>query len=256
MLEPARCLRRLHFLRLQREPHRRFGPEAVHKLVDMGPDELVRGLQAAHISGRREDGVRLGRHADVDLFVVSRHSVLATPYGVARDMATLDPPNWEARSMRDLQHLEELSSATAFGSWVNDVVIALDQARSRDEVGATGRLVLAQASNLIARLAEPQTSPQIPDAARGLAAGETTRSAISAVLGPRGEDNAHLGVVLRALSETARRASAGALDDDDAARVDDLIQVFDRLGSLQLVKSNSVLVSRKNAGAWTATTMT
>jgi hypothetical protein len=158
--------------------------------------------------------------------------------------------------MRDLQHLEELSSATAFGSWVNDVVIALDNARSHGEVGNVGRIVLSEAANLIARVNEPQTSRQIPDAARGLAAGETTRSAISAVLGASGEDNAQVDAALQVLSATARRASNGALDSDDAERVDALIRLFDRLGSLQLVRSNSVLTARKSAGPWTATTMT
>lgn len=152
--------------------------------------------------------------------------------------------------MRDLRHLEELSSATAFGSWANDVVVALDRVREGETLDEPDRATVRQAADLLEAVAQPGAARQAPDLARSLAAGEATKTAIAAVLGHRPAPENKVQV--EELAELAKQAATGTLADESRDQLDSLIDLFDRLGDLQLVRSNAVLSERKRAVAWTA----
>src|SRR4051812_6578602 len=126
--------------------------------------------------------------------------------------------------MRDLRHLEELSSATAFGSWANDVVVALDKLREGEDLEDTDVRTLDQAASLLEAVSDPGTTRQAPDMARSLAAGETTKTAVAAVLGRRpGEENR---ARLLELATVARRSATGAAAGPDRERLDEIIELF------------------------------
>ena len=153
--------------------------------------------------------------------------------------------------MRDLRHLEELSSATAFGSWANDVVVALDRVREGENLADADRATIGQAAGLLEAVLQPNARRHAPDMARSLAAGETTKRAIAAVFGPRPSDENR--AKLAQLAAVATRAAKGTETSGDGDRLDEMIDLFDRLGDLQLVKSNAVLSARRRAVTWTGT---
>jgi hypothetical protein len=154
--------------------------------------------------------------------------------------------------VRDLKHLEELSSATAFGSWAYDVVLALDRVDSGTDPMPSDRAVLVQAAELLSALADPASRPKTADSARSVATSETTRSAVATVLGAGSVED--LKPILDELASAAREAAEGR--SPDAERLQRLIALFDRVGDLQLVRSNDVLAARKDAVTWTAMRMT
>jgi len=152
--------------------------------------------------------------------------------------------------VRDLRHLEELSSATAFGSWANDVVVALDRARLGDQFGDGDVEVLGEAAVLLRGLDDRNLRRQASGVARSLTAGQTTRTAFASVIGrDEGRDQK---AILERLASTVEKAAKRAIPTGDNASVDALIHLFERIGDLQLVKSNSIWSARKRA-AWTAT---
>lgn len=154
--------------------------------------------------------------------------------------------------MRDLQHLEELSAATAFGSWANDVVVALDTVHGGGELAPFASGVLEQAALFLRTLADPTQWRSRPRSARSVAATETTRTAVTSVLG-RASGGDHHEALLE-LATAADQAAHGQLPPDKSDTLDALMRLFDRLGDLQLARSNAVLTSRKDAIAWTGTT--
>lgn len=156
--------------------------------------------------------------------------------------------------MRDLQHLEELSAVTAFGSWANDIVVALEGVAGGPPESAEDRGLLLQAAEFLATLADPTLWRTRPPSARSLAASEATRSAVTSVLGtPPGEDQV---TALRDLASAAREAAYGKLTPERAEYLPALMRLFDRVGDLQLARSNAVLTARKDSFAWTATRLT
>src|SRR5689334_2200386 len=74
----------------------------------------------------------------------------------------------KAMTMRDLQRLEELSSAAALGLWADDIVLALDRAATDAElVDADTRLLTDAAEMLEAALERTEHPLATPKSARG-----------------------------------------------------------------------------------------
>lgn len=152
--------------------------------------------------------------------------------------------------MRDLQRLEELSSAAALGLWADDIVLALNRATSgvRAEADAT---LLNDAAEMLEDAVQLTEHPlATPKSARGLAATNTALSLIATFA--REQPGMDEQEMLRALALILREAGKGLAADDDE-RVSPVMELFGRIGEHQLVASNSVLASRKDLGAWTAT---
>ena len=57
--------------------------------------------------------------------------------------------------------------------------------------------------------------------------------------------------LLTAMASVLREAADGALTMDDAERLSPVMDLFGMVGEHQLIASNSVLTSRKEARAWT-----
>jgi hypothetical protein len=152
--------------------------------------------------------------------------------------------------MRDLQHLEELSSTAALGLWADDVVLALDQTASGAEPSTAQATLLAEAAETLEearkRTVKPLTTPKT---ARALAATETALTAVATMVRARSGESQH--ELLDAMVRVLRVAAEGKLRKSDANRVQLVIELFGMVGEHQLAASNSVLRSRKEARAWT-----
>ena len=95
--------------------------------------------------------------------------------------------------MRDLQRLEELSSAAALGLWADDVVLALDRATSGFALAETDATLLSDAAEMLeAALQRTEHPLATPKSARGLAATNTalTLVASNSVLASRRDSRA------------------------------------------------------------------
>lgn len=157
--------------------------------------------------------------------------------------------------MRDLQRLEKLSSTAALGLWADDLVLALDRAKS-GEARASDSELLRAAAGMLEQALEWTAHPLAPPrSARDLAATNTTLSALAALAQEQSGEEQQL---LEGMAKTIRDAAEGRLTQDDMARLDSVIGLFELVGERQLVESNSVLMSRKDTEPWTAieTTLT
>jgi hypothetical protein len=161
--------------------------------------------------------------------------------------------------MRDLQRLEELSSTAALGLWADDVVLALH--RATEESGpdeADSQLLDAAATILDATRERAEQPTAIPTrSARSLAATDTALSIVVSLAQTTSHDEqesaervpAILSSLAALLREAGKGQMIGAKTPEAIAAAADF---FGRLGEMQLVESNSVLTSRKNADVWTA----
>lgn len=150
--------------------------------------------------------------------------------------------------MRDLQRLEELSSTAALGLWADDIVLALDRAIGGDVSEPDKKLLRAAADWLEEALQPTPHPPPSSMSARDLAATSTALSALATLA------HEHVGnqdQLLADIAKLIREASEGVLGADDAARLQPVIALFELVGERQLVASNSVLMSRKDAEPWT-----
>jgi hypothetical protein len=157
--------------------------------------------------------------------------------------------------MRDLQRLEELSSTAALGLWADDVVLALDRATSVAGPTEPDRELLQSAAEMLESALERTEHPlAAPSSARSLAATNTALNIVATLARAQpGTDEAEL---LRAMAAILRDAASGALHEQDVQRSQAVMELFGLLGEHQLVRSNSVLASRKGATEWTATPKT
>lgn len=152
--------------------------------------------------------------------------------------------------MRDLQHLEELSSTAALGLWADDVVLALDRATSGDGLSAAHAGLLREAAEMLDAALERTEHPlTTPKTARALAATDTALTVVATLVRSQPEKSER--ELLAAMASVLREAANGALTADDAERVRPVMDLFGMVGEHQLVASNSVLTSRKEARAWT-----
>ena len=152
--------------------------------------------------------------------------------------------------MRNLRHLEELSSTAALGLWADDVVLALDRATSGAELSdAHAGLLLEAAEILEAALERTEHPLTTPKTARALAATDTTLTVVATLVRARPEKSER--ELLKAMARVLREATEGKLSETDADRVRPVMDLFGMVGEHQLVASNSVLTSRKEARAWT-----
>ena len=157
--------------------------------------------------------------------------------------------------MRDLGHLEELSSTAALGLWADDVVMALDQAKTGAPLGEAHRDILQGAAATLEAAAHPaEHPPEAPGSVRALAASENAQTVAAALV--QGHPKADVQRLLASMAEVLDHAAAGRLSPGDADRVDEVIELFGVLGERQLMASNSMLTSRKEARAWTGTPAT
>jgi outer membrane receptor for monomeric catechols len=155
-------------------------------------------------------------------------------------------------TMRDLQRLEELSSAAALGLWADDVVLALDRATSDAALAdADAQLLNGAAEMLEATLQRTEKPLATPKSARTLAATNTALTIVATIVREQPGTNEH--EILTAMAGMLREAGNGTLTQTDTERVDPVMELFGMLGEHQLVESNSVLASRKDSRAWTAT---
>jgi hypothetical protein len=153
-------------------------------------------------------------------------------------------------AMRDLQHLEELSSTAALGFWADDVVFALDRATSGAELSRTQADLLREAAETLKEALERTEDPLMtPKTARALAATNTTLTVIATLARTRPEKSER--ELLEAMTKVLLEAAEGKLSETDADRVRPVMDLFGMVGEHQLVASNSVLTSRKEARAWT-----
>lgn len=153
--------------------------------------------------------------------------------------------------MRDLQRLEELSSAAALGLWADDIVLALNRATSGVRAEADEALLNDAAEMLEEALQLTEHPLATPKSARGLTATNTALSLLATLAREQPEMDEQ--EMLRAMASILREAGKGLTADDDDERVSPVMELFGRIGEHQLVASNSVLASRKDLGAWTAT---
>jgi hypothetical protein len=153
--------------------------------------------------------------------------------------------------MRDLQRLEELSSTAALGLWANDVVLALDRVCGTPGVSDADKQLLNDAADMLEETLARATQPlSTPKSARALAATDTTLTAVAALAQEQAGDEQKL---LAEIAKVIREAADGTLTASDSERLKPVNALFGLVGELQLVESNSVLTSRKDAKAWTVT---
>jgi hypothetical protein len=152
--------------------------------------------------------------------------------------------------MRDLQHLEELSSTAALGLWADDVVLALDRAISGPALANAQADILREAAEMLEAALERTEHPlTTPSTARALAATDTALTVLATLV--RSQPNKSERELLEAMAGILREAADGALSVSDAERVQPVMDLFGMVGEHQLVASNSVLTSRKEERAWT-----
>lgn len=155
-------------------------------------------------------------------------------------------------TMRDLQRLEELSSTAALGLWADDVVVAISHAMNGASLSDAERRVLEDAADILASAAKRSAKPlSTPKTARALAATDTALAAVATLVA--GGNQAQRKKVMTALAKIIRKAVTGALDEGDSTELELAMRLFGIFAELQLVESNSVLTSRKDARAWTGT---
>lgn len=153
--------------------------------------------------------------------------------------------------VRDLHHLEELSAATAFGSFATDVVLALDRARTVEATPAdSDSQVLHEAAHVLLTLVEPDLKPGLAGTASGLAATETAHSAVTRFLENRSVTD--LEGEIRGLAAAAEKSATGSSAEVEPERFDALIGLFGRVSAMQLAESAAVLTAGKGAEPWTA----
>jgi len=151
-------------------------------------------------------------------------------------------------TVRDLQKLEELSAAAALGLWADDIVVALYSA-TQGALGESERHLLDSAAQLLELARERATHPLAPPrSARDLAATTTALSALATLAEAQQTDPP---AALAEMADAIRKAATGSLTPADTALVDRVIDLFELVGSHQLVTSNSVLSSRKDVEPWT-----
>lgn len=154
--------------------------------------------------------------------------------------------------MRDLQRLEALSSAAALGLWADDVVLALDRATSGPALADADPQLLTDAAAMLEATLERTEQPlSAPRSARSLAATSTALTLVATLV--REQPGSDEQGILRAMASILRDAAKGGMSQGDADRVEPVMDLFGMLGEHQLVESNSVLASRKDANAWSAT---
>jgi hypothetical protein len=152
--------------------------------------------------------------------------------------------------MRDLQHLEQLSSTAALGLWADDVVLALDRAMSDAALTDAQVGLLREAAEMLEAALERTEHPMTtPKTARALAATDTALTVVATLVRAQPEKSER--ELLAAMASILRQAAGGALTADDAERVRPVTDLFGMVGEHQLVASNSVLTSRKEAQGWT-----
>lgn len=156
--------------------------------------------------------------------------------------------------MRDLQRLEELSSAAALGLWADDVVLALDRATSGIPLAEDDKQLLNGAAEMleaaVQRTEEPLAAAR---SARSLAATNTALSIVAMLVREQpGSDERQL---LNATANVLRHVSMGEPSEANS-QIENAMELFGLLGKHQLVESNSVLTSRKDWSTWMATTST
>ena len=157
--------------------------------------------------------------------------------------------------MRDLQRLEVLSSTAALGLWADDVVLALDRAMSGAGLADADPQLLNDAAEMLEATLERTEQPlAAPRSARSLAATSTALNIVGTLV--REQPGTDEQEILRAMASILRDAARGALNQGDAERVEPVMELFGMLGEHQLVESNSVLASRKDLSAWSATPST
>jgi len=155
-------------------------------------------------------------------------------------------------TVRDLQRLEELSSAAALGLWADDVVLALDRATSGSALAETDATLLSDAAEILeAALQRTEHPLATPKSARGLAATNTALTLVATLV--RKQPGTNQQKILRAMASILREVGQGSVTQDAAERVHPVMELFGMIGEHQLVASNSVLAFRKDSKAWTAT---
>jgi len=152
--------------------------------------------------------------------------------------------------MRDLQHLEELSSTAALGLWADDVVLALDKAVAGSDLPAPQAEVLETAAAVLeAALQRTEHPLSAPTSAHALAATDSALSVVATLAREQPETSAT--DLLSTMADVLREAATGALATDAMERIKPVLDLFGMVGEHQLVASNSLLSSRKEGRGWT-----
>jgi hypothetical protein len=149
--------------------------------------------------------------------------------------------------MRDFENIEELNSTAALGLWADDVVLALDQARSDSELSQSGERLLQEAAEILRATARRTEQPfTTPRSARDLAATDSTLMAI-ATMAP---ETSNVSERLDSMAQILGRAASKQLTPEDTGPIQTVMNLFARLGEQQLVASNSMLLSQKEGRGW------
>jgi hypothetical protein len=161
--------------------------------------------------------------------------------------------------MRDLQHLEKLSETAAIGLWADDVVLALYRA-AQSAPSSADRLVLAAASKRLAATQKLADKPLYQaSSARDLAATDTALNVASTIARGEGAGEVDRGARIRELLSSMARllddAAKGKMTGAPTEQLEPALGFFGAVGEVQLMESNAVLTSRKDAGPWMATQM-
>jgi hypothetical protein len=152
--------------------------------------------------------------------------------------------------MRDLGHLEELSSTAALGLWADDVVIALDHAMSGRAISEGNKEILRSAADTLKAAAQQTAHPmEVPRSAHALAATDSALTAAAALV--QGQPEQNIQSLLESMAKVLDQASSGHVSEKNLDYAKQVVNLFGLLGERQLMASNSVLASRKEARAWT-----
>lgn len=151
--------------------------------------------------------------------------------------------------MRDLGHLEELSSTAALGLWADDVVIALDRAVSGAATAADREILRDAAATLKAAVQRTEHPLDPPRSGHSLAATDSALTVAATLVQGRQADGVRQ--ILESTAEILDRASAEPPKPQNSEQIGQAIDLFGLLGERQLAASNSVLTSWKEARAWT-----
>jgi hypothetical protein len=151
-------------------------------------------------------------------------------------------------AMRDLQRLEELSSATALGFWAEDVILALDRITRLQRDSKDDKRLLTDAAEVLDAAIERSQEPFAAlSSAKGVAATDTALGVAENLNEEKSPEK--IQEMLRQVAGVLREVEAGRGSDIDLAPA---MTFFAAIGKHQLAVGNSVSGYSGGTGSWMA----
>lgn len=147
--------------------------------------------------------------------------------------------------MRDLQRLEQLSSATALGFWAEDVILALDRITRRGEREAEDRALLSEAAEVLEAAVGRSEKPfAAVGTAKTVAATDTALGVAESLAKANSPEKAQ--ELLRKAASVLRDVAADREDVD----IQPAIDLFGAIGRQQLARGNAASGYGGGARSW------